>query len=116
MVGSSRRISSGSWTRGARQGQLLLHPTGQLCRKPASKRCQAGEGEELLPSVVKRAPAVDAGEKGEVFLHREVTIQRKPLRQVADTPVDAALVSGKPPPEDRYVAGVGRENAREGCA
>ena len=76
------------------QPQLLLHPAGELARQPAGERAEGGElkqaGEGFLPGFAGHAAQV--GIQVQVFHHRQIFIQTKLLRHIAEHGVERAVV------------------------
>ena len=76
------------------QPQLLLHPAGELARQPVGERAEGGElkqaGEGFLPGFAGHAAQV--GIQVQVFHHRQIFIQTKLLRHIAEHGVERAVV------------------------
>ncbi len=78
----------------AGQPQFLLHPAGELARQPVGERAERGKfqqaGEGFLPGFA--GDAAQVGVQVEVFHHRQVFVQTKLLRHIAEYAVERRVV------------------------
>ena len=72
----------------------MLHPAGELARQPVGERAERGKfqqaGEGFLPGFA--GDAAQVGVQVQVFHHRQVFIQAKLLRHIAEHGVERAVV------------------------
>ncbi len=90
VVGSSKKDDLWRVDQRAGQGQLFLHPAGEVSGPPLFELCQAGKVQQpddarlpLLPLYLE-----NIGEKYQVLHHRQVAVERELLRHVADALFD----------------------------
>ena len=78
----------------AGQPQLLLHPAGELARQPVGERAERGKLQQAREGFLPRfaGDAAQVGVQVQVFHHRQVFIQAKLLRHIAEHGVERAVV------------------------
>ncbi len=73
-----------------RQGQLLLHPPGEILGLPLPEAAQPAERQELLDALLEGLAhnAVDAGLEEHVLVNRQLRVQAEALRNIAEPALD----------------------------
>ena len=98
----------------AGEAQFLLHPAGELSRRPVREGEEVGEAEvEGLPRLALRAAdSEDVHEKVDVLLDRQILIEAETLGHVADPVLDGRPVGDDVQTVDRDPARGGFEHRR----
>ena len=99
---------------GARQPQLLLHAPGKLARQPISELRQVRHVQQSLVALAPHVHghALQVGVQIQVLLHRQVFVQAKPLRHVADAVLHLLGLRGRVQPQHAQLTAV---RSQQGC-
>ena len=78
----------------AGQPQLLLHPAGELARQPVGERAEGGKLQQAREGFLPRfaGDAAQVGVQVQVFHHRQIFIQAKLLRHIAEHGVKGSVI------------------------
>ncbi len=115
VVGSSRNMRRGVWTRVQARASFWRMPPESRSARRFAEGSQAGEVEKLLAALAEVADEVDLGEELDVLVDGQVAVKAEPLRQVADPVLDLPALPDDVVAQDRGLARRGRRGARRAC-
>ena len=96
---------------GTGKGQFLLHASGQGGGQSGAKGFQPGESQEFLSMLLEVLHPVEVGEKLDVFVHRQISIEGKRLGEVSDPGLDGLRLAAEIEAKDMSVACRGGEDS-----
>ena len=92
VVGSSSRISVGSWTRVQASASFCFMPPDRRSASRLAERRQLRHRQQLIPATLVVADAVDLGKERDVLVDGQIAIQAESLREVSHSLGDRPMV------------------------
>ena len=107
VVGSSSRISSGSWTSVQASASFCFIPPDSRSASRAAKRRQLRHRQQLVAARAVVANAVHLGEERDVLVDGQIAVQTESLREIADALGQRAMRAHRIEAEHAHLARVG---------